>query len=103
MNEKRQTILNWNQSDENQNHLKMVMTLAGFEIRDVYSESEAINLVKLLPVSEEVVVCLLVRCTGNQEITLEILKTLATGGFAMPVLLVAAPDAALVWPWRVYR
>lgn len=92
MNEKRQTILNWNQSDESQNNLKSVMTLAGFEVRDVYSESEAINLVKLLPGFEDEIICFLIRCTGNQDITLEILKTLATGGFTLPILLVASPE-----------
>ena len=88
MNVKRQTILNWNQGQTGKDNLKMVMTLAGFDVRDVYNETEAINLVNLLQASEEEAICFLVRCTGDQQKTIEVFRSLAAGQFRLPVLLV---------------
>lgn len=90
--EKKQTILNWNLGGGNQDNLKLVMTLAGFKVRDVQDESEAINLVDLVSVSEDEIVCFVIRCSGNKERTIAIFETLKKANFHIPILLVAALD-----------
>ena len=89
---KKQTILNWNLSNDNQGNLRLVMSLAGFDVRDVYTEAEAINLVNLLNVSDDEIVCFLIRCTGNKTKTMDIFNSLVKGGFNLPVLLVASSE-----------
>lgn len=74
--------------EQQNDNIRFILKMAGYEVRYVYDEMDAINLLEVLNLSDtSSVLCLLIRCDQNHQRYVGRLRRLAKVGFALPIML----------------
>ena len=86
--EQEETVLIWNLQKGRHDTMRLVLVMAGYGVRNVYDESDAINMVGILSQTNQKAVCLLIKCAGGIEKISGALANLEESEFSIPILLI---------------
>ena len=87
-----QSILRWVTDPQGNDQMKALLSLVGFDVRDVDDEMEAINVIGLSRMTAEEYTCFMICLSRNMSRLPEVFAYMDGVGFDLPILLVV-PDA----------
>ena len=86
--EQKETILIWNINKDRHDTMRLILVMAGYDVRQVYDESDAINITGIMNQTNQMTACLLIKCNKSIEKLSSAFANLAESQFAAPILLV---------------